>query len=119
MKAIEHRTVRGHRRLFAQRDHEALALANLVEDGAGHRAELTEIDPYRELLARNDATDPELVKEFLATVEGYVSISNEFWEAPEIEVDEMRLNQLRALGYAIPELKNEKQQLQGGTRKKR
>jgi hypothetical protein len=50
-------------------------------------------------------------------VDEYLTTRNEHWETPVIEVDEMRLNQLRALGYSIPEHKDAKQNLKGGTRK--
>ena len=59
----------------------------------------------------------ELVEEFRASVDEYLTTRNEHWETPVIEVDEMRLNQLRALGYSIPEHKDAKQNLRGGTRK--
>ena len=64
------------------------------------------------------AENSELVEAFRAQMNEYLAGSNEHWQAPTIEVDEMRLNQLRALGYAIPEKKDEKQNLQGGTRKR-
>lgn len=51
----------------------------------------------------------ELVAEMQALLESYLAISNDDWQAPSIEIDEMRLNQLRALGYSIPEVKNNKQ----------
>jgi arylsulfatase A-like enzyme len=60
----------------------------------------------------------ELVESFRASLDDYLTRTNEQWETPSIEVDEMRLNQLRALGYEIPEKKDEKQNLQGGTRKR-
>ncbi len=46
--------------------------------------------------------EPELVDALKAEVEAFLAKPKSEWaEAPEIELDEMRINQLRALGYAI------------------
>jgi arylsulfatase A-like enzyme len=58
----------------------------------------------------------ELVAAFRKDLDQYLAGTNEHWQAPTIEVDEMRLNQLRALGYSIPENKDNKQKLPQGTR---
>ena len=61
------------------------------------------------------ADEPELVESFMAEVNDFLARKNETWEkAPEVELSEMRLNQLRALGYSMPELRNPKKKPQTG-----
>jgi arylsulfatase A-like enzyme len=47
---------------------------------------------------------PELVKRFREQVEGHLEMEPAEWgvEAPTLEIDEIRLQQLRALGYRVP-----------------
>jgi len=64
-------------------------------------------DPREQLdVAEENA---ELVAEMQASIESYLAMSNDDWQAPSIQIDEMRLHQLRALGYSIPEVKGNKQ----------
>ena len=72
-------------------------------------------DPTEQLDISKDNAG--LVDEFRAELERYMATSNEYWEASTIEIDDMRLNQLRALGYAIPEQKGAKRKKQVGTKK--
>ena len=48
--------------------------------------------------------NPEVAARLRARVDGYIENSQTPWEEPpvELEVDEMQLNQLRALGYSLP-----------------
>ena len=62
-------------------------------------------------------THAALVDEFRQDLEHYLTVENDQWETSSIEIDDMRLNQLRALGYAIPEVKNDKRKQRAGTRK--
>ena len=72
-------------------------------------------DPQEQIdIAQDNA---EIVEEFRASIERYMSTPNDQWETSSIEIDDMRLNQLRALGYAIPEHKNEKQRKQPESRR--
>jgi len=52
---------------------------------------------------RNLASDqPEIAAELVAEIEAFKARDSPGWEtAPEVEIDEMRIHQLRALGYVI------------------
>ena len=58
---------------------------------------------------------PDLVDGFMIEVDEFLARENDSWEqALEVEISEMRLNQLRALGYSMPELKNPKKRRETG-----
>ncbi|MFP8874934.1 MAG: sulfatase [Myxococcota bacterium] len=58
---------------------------------------------------------PDLVEDFMTEVDEFLARENDTWEqALEVEISEMRLNQLRALGYSMPELKNPKKKRMTG-----
>jgi hypothetical protein len=49
------------------------------------------------------SSDPETAERLLSSIDAFLAIPRTQWaEAPEIEIDEMRKAQLRALGYALP-----------------
>ncbi len=50
------------------------------------------------------SAEPEVVDELLARVQRYLSRTDAPWgdETPVIEIDEMQLQQLRAIGYGVP-----------------
>ena len=60
-----------------------------------------------------DESDLETAERLLTSIDAFLAIPRTQWaEAPEIEIDEMRKAQLRALGYALPGT-------QGGREKRR
>jgi arylsulfatase A-like enzyme len=65
----------------------------------------TELYDHREDFRerRNIAAEkPDLTKQLTAEVQEFLAKPNEIWdETPEVELDEMRLHQLRALGYFV------------------
>ena len=53
------------------------------------------------------------IAEFKDTVATFIGQAEPAWgDAPEVEISELRLGQLRALGYAVPEMKNPKRESQ-------
>jgi hypothetical protein len=48
------------------------------------------------------ADEPELVESLRAAAESHLEEKPSWGEAPKRQLDELELNQLRALGYAIP-----------------
>ena len=48
------------------------------------------------------ADDPAALERLRATADAYLETPAEWGKAPTREIDEMELNQLRALGYASP-----------------
>ena len=59
--------------------------------------------------------DRYLVDGFMVDVDEFLARKNDSWEqALEVEISEMRLNQLRALGYSMPEIKNPKKRRETG-----
>jgi hypothetical protein len=61
MEALEYHSVGSHRRLFAQGDKESFPSADLDQALQHVLAELPEVDPDRELTARDDSADPRAV----------------------------------------------------------
>ena len=61
-----------------------------------------EADPaeLRDLAGR----EPEVVEELMAGVHSYLERTDAPWgeDAPVIEIDDMQLQQLRAIGYGVP-----------------
>jgi len=65
-------------------------------------------DPAEQRNLKSDET--EVVEALSAEVEGFLAIPKTQWaEAPEVEIDEMKRAQLRALGYAIPSPQDERE----------
>jgi hypothetical protein len=63
------------------------------------------------------AAEPELAEAMQAEVDAFLAKPKTQWAAaPEVELDEMRINQLRALGYVIKLPKDKQPDLHGGKR---
>ena len=82
-----------------QGDHRFLSLLSKPEENELYDRS-NDPTEQKNLLSKDADADASL----LSAVESYMAIENTLWgEAPEIELDEMKKAQLRALGYVLPE----------------
>ena len=60
------------------------------------------------------STEPEKAEELTALVKQFLEEAEPAWDSDvEVEISEMRLGQLRALGYSIPQMRNPKRKGEG------
>lgn len=73
-------------------------------------------DRRDDLLERkNVAKDqPEVKEEFRGAIDEYLAMPAPDWKAVEVELDEMKRNQLRALGYVLPASERRKRERESG-----
>ncbi len=92
---------------------------NLVRNTTDRR--LPHRDPAR-LKPRDDALEkrniakdrPEVKEEFRAAIDEFMAQPAPGWSAVEVELDEMKRNQLRALGYVLPASERRKREREEG-----
>ena len=74
----------------------------LVDDGLGPRELLFDAEKDPRELENRSAADPETLARLRDLANAYLELEPPWGEAPTRDLSEMELNQLRALGYAIP-----------------
>ena len=73
-----------------------------VRNATGHLEQLFDADGDPAELRDRAAEDPESLARLRSAADAYMETKPPWGEAPTREIDQLELNQLRALGYAIP-----------------
>ena len=73
-----------------------------VSDRGRRLEQLFDADADPAELSDRAAEDPESLARLRSTADAYLESTPPWGESPRREIDELELNQLRALGYAIP-----------------
>ncbi len=73
-----------------------------MRNASGHLEQLFDADGDPAELRDRAAEDPESLARLRSAADAYMETQPPWGEAPTREIDQLELNQLRALGYAIP-----------------